>query len=111
MAKRPKYKEVVGWRLVCQPNGLLARFLDDKSVFTHGNLSQADAIRVCNERKVDPLQTCRMISAARDEYQGDGDPVWLRRYKVCIAAVAKEEGENVAKRWDQILSQPDKSFL
>ena len=39
----------MAWRIVKQPNGLLARFSDIVDDFTHINMSEAEALEVCRE--------------------------------------------------------------
>ena len=39
----------MAWRIVKQPNGLLARFSDIVDDFTHMNMSEAEALEVCRE--------------------------------------------------------------
>lgn len=39
----------MAWRMIKQPNGLLARFSEVVDNFTHVNLSVAEAIELCEE--------------------------------------------------------------
>ena len=39
----------MAWRIVKQPNGLLARFSDIVDDFTHQNMTEAEALEICRE--------------------------------------------------------------
>ena len=39
----------MAWRIVKQPNGLLARFSDIVDDFTHMDMTEAEALEVCRE--------------------------------------------------------------
>lgn len=39
----------MGWRIVRQPNGKLARFSDVVDNFTHANMTEEEALEVCRE--------------------------------------------------------------
>lgn len=79
----------MGWRVVKQPNDLLARFSDVVDNFTHVNLSKEDAILLCLS------EYGLSIAAATEKVQG-GIEDWKPHS-------AKEKGSG-HDRWDECIS-------
>jgi hypothetical protein len=53
----------MAWRIVRQPNGLLARFSEVVDDFTHLNMSTRQTIQVCIEEGLEPPETWRKMEA------------------------------------------------
>lgn len=76
----------MAWRIVQQPNGLLARFSDIVDCFTHYHMTEAEAVNECleymgrrdaadkvkrgieagNERFIDSIKTIRVVHGDKE---------------------------------------------
>lgn len=63
----------MGWRIVCQPNGLYARFSDIVDHFTHWNMTNEEALELCQDH-MSSAEAERKVKAARDELDRRGKP-------------------------------------
>ena len=92
----------MAWRIVRQPNGLLARFSDVVDNFTHLNMTELEAVELCsnlyNMSMPDAMQ--KVLAGVEDwepwtngETKGDG--TW--RWKHDIATVETIHGEEAVQ--------------
>lgn len=92
----------MAWRIVQQPNGLLARFSDVVDNFTHMNMTDKEALGVCEEYVVrrDALEKIRTgradgvvgYSAFDTPPESDG----LSRWRDCLDAILFRHGKEAA---------------
>ena len=89
----------MAWRIVKQPNGLLARFSDIVDDFTHMNMTEAEAFEVCREY-LGVEEAKRKVLAGVQDWKpwtnsvfGDG----LSRWNDCIASIKNVHGKKAAE--------------
>ena len=87
----------MAWRIVKQPNGLLARFSDVVDNFTHVNMTEQEAFRVCHGcLGVDDAKK-KVLAGVEDwkpwtyGIKGDG----LERWEASISTIRNVHGEKV----------------
>jgi hypothetical protein len=86
----------MGWRIVKQPNGLLARFSDVVDHFTHLNLGEDDALTVCMEYGCSRHEAQAKVDAGIRDLKpwtvtpGNG----LERWGHCLGAVERVHGQD-----------------
>lgn len=89
----------MAWRIVKQPNGMLARFSDIVDNFTDLNLTEAEALELC-EVYAFPLEAERRVKAGiedwkpwQDDKKGDG----LSRWKDCLDTIQVIHGKGAVQ--------------
>lgn len=96
----------MAWRIVKQPNGLLARFSDIVDSFTDGNMNEREAYRLCRERLgIDAAK--RKVRAGLEDWKPwtiecpseDG----LSRWRDSIETVKSVHGEEKAQEFIEAL--------
>ena len=92
----------MAWRIVQQPNGLLARFSDVVDNFTHSNMHEQEALNFCIE-KLGVEEGTAKVQRALD--------AGLTRYQEEIDTIREVHGEAEAWKMAYILSQKTKLFL
>jgi hypothetical protein len=104
----------MGWRIVKQPNGLLARFSDIVDHFTHYDMTEEEALDVClggamgvgreeARAKVDRgLRDEPIPPFIEDSGRGDG----LDRFRDAIDTVRAIHGDGEADKTEAELSRP-----
>lgn len=98
----------MAWRIVKQPNGLLARFSEVVDDFTHYDMTEDEAMEVCQE-VMDYLDACYKVARGLDDeplgghrtFRGDG----LNRFRYCIETIAAVHGKQIAKERVKMLSR------
>jgi hypothetical protein len=99
----------MGWRIVKQPNGLYARFSDIVDDFTHGGLTEDEAVRVCCDQGLpDGIAVDYVKRAVDDDMSGlpreastqktDG----LNRWRYSLDVITSIHGE---KRRAEVLAE------
>jgi len=92
----------MAWRIVRQPNGLLACFSDIVDNFTHMEMTQEEAIEVCLEHMG------RDSAAAKVQRGIDDEPPWgqdfepadgLRRWRDSVSTVCAVHGMQGFSEW------------
>ena len=96
----------MAWRIVKQPNGLLARFSDIVEAFTHYNMTKEEAIEVC-------WGECDMgIQSAESKVQAGIDDLipWtttkgsgLDRWNDCVETIELRPDSDVYKEFTEII--------
>jgi len=99
----------MGWRIILQPNGLLARFSEVVDDFTHVDLDQEQAIKVCVRESMFAWAAWDMVERAlRDEHpryvppiqhSGRGDK--LDRWREAIEVIRARHGKERAKEREE----------
>jgi len=100
----------MGWRLVKQPNGRLARFSDIVDNFTHYDLTDAEALDVCVEKNCgrdDALAKVRRGHADEILYgrpwKGPADG--LNRWRDSLTTIEAIHGKAERDRIESLLSR------
>ena len=79
----------MGWRIVKQPDGLLSRFSDIVDNFTHQNMNEEEALKVCIQEGLTPEQAKTKVQSGVDDLipftniKGTG----TTRYEDCIKTI------------------------
>ena len=108
----------MAWRIVRQPNGLLARFSDVVDIFTHYDLTEQEALEVCVEfggctrpearekvrRGLEDYAPMREDGSVSDE--PSGDPEKLARWRDCLATIRAIKGAADADWFADWCSRP-----
>lgn len=87
----------MAWRIVRQPNGLLARFSDVVDDFTHINMSETEALDVCKEEGCNEYEAVIKIKAGKEDHipwttaPGSG----LDRWKDSIDTIKSCHGKKI----------------
>lgn len=96
----------MAWRIVKQPNGLLARFSDIVDDFTHINMTEAEALEVCREY-LGIVEAQKKVLAGVQDWKpwtnsifGDG----LSRWNDSIARIKNVHGKKAAEHRVQATS-------
>ena len=94
----------MGWRIVKQPDGRLARFSSIVDSFTHVNMSSDEAVNVCIEEGLSEKDAKKKVdSGIRDikpwtvNIEGSGTDRW----KDCLETIIAVHGQ---KEIDEVLS-------
>jgi hypothetical protein len=92
----------VGWMIVKQPNGLFARFSDIVDDFTHGDMTEAEAVELCRDSMGREEARKKVQRAIDDEDRWrpgvkHGDPKGLGRWKDAIKTVRAIHGAKRAR--------------
>lgn len=97
----------MGWRIVRQPNGLLARFSSIVDHFTHVNLTETEAFEVCRDEGCSVDLAKDKVSAGVQDFKpwtrtpGTG----LERWEDCLDTIRMVHGEEEAQGVVRSLSQ------
>ena len=90
----------MAWRIVKQPNGLLARFSDIVDDFTHMNMTEAEALEVCREY-LGILEAQKKVLAGVEDWKpwtngvkGSG----LDRWNDSIKTISNIHGKDAAEQ-------------
>jgi len=86
----------MAWRIVQQPNGLLARFSDIVDGFTHYNMHEQEALDFCIE-KLGAEEGTAKVQRAKDAA--------LTRFSEEIDTIREVHGEVAAQMAEKVLSQ------
>ena len=90
----------MAWKLVEQPNGLLARWSDVVDNFTHYDMTEFDAWNLCREEHgVMEQAAADKIRRAREEDS---------RFLGCLADIKAVHGKDEAKKMKKLLSKSGK---
>jgi hypothetical protein len=103
----------MGWRIVKQPNGLLARWSSVVDDFTHVNMAEAEAVAVC--RMYPGMGRAEAAEKVRRgvedepvsgflEVGGRGDG--LDRWRDCLETIRAIHGPRLAEEREAALSGP-----
>ena len=90
----------MAWRIVRQPNGLLARFSDIVDDFTHMGMTEKEALEVCRERLDDAGAELKVLAGVQDwepweiGKRGSG----LDRWNESIKNITSVHGETVSAK-------------
>lgn len=88
----------MAWRIIKQPNGLLARFSDIVDDFTHMNMTEAEALEVCREYMGEEDARRKVLAGVQDwkpwtnSIFGDG----LERWNDSLARIERVHGKRAA---------------
>jgi hypothetical protein len=75
-------EESMGWRIVKQPNGLYGRFSDIVDDFTHMNLTEKKALKLCKAQGCSPEEATLKVLAGKEDHipwtntPGSGSSRW-----------------------------------
>lgn len=100
----------MGWRIVLQPNGRLARFSDVVDDFTHFDLSEWEAVGVCIDSQCSPDEARSEVERGKKDepvpglIEDDGEP--LLRWRDALHTVAVVHGYQVAADRERIGAGP-----
>lgn len=94
----------MAWMIVQQPNGLLARFSSVVDGFTHVNMTDEEAVEVCQEYMgrrdaIDKVTRGRCDGFVVYEIQGEDispQTDGLNRWRECLDKIIFRHGENTA---------------
>lgn len=98
----------MGWRIVRQPNGLLARFSDIVDDFTHTDMTADEAMTICREQLGIDEAAHKVDAGVRDfvpwttDVPGSGHDRW----DDCIESIRLIHGDEEAKNTIAVLSRP-----
>ena len=96
---KPKLKRGVdmAWRIVKQPNGLLARFSEVVDNFTHANLTVAEAMELC-------VEDMSVAAATQKVQRGiDSDSRWTE----AIGIIRRVHGEDEVFRVETLIAEDE----
>jgi len=103
----------MAWRMILQPNGLLARFSDVVDNFTHVNLTKEEAFEVCFE-ELGRRDAEKKVEAGLKDYKpwtlntlGNGSERWEHSLKKIEMIHGGEEVE----QWIDICSTDPQQLL
>lgn len=63
----------MAWRIVKQPNGLLARFSEVVDDFTHVNMTCEEAVILCKKEGCTPIEAALKVTRGLDDVLEDED--------------------------------------
>jgi hypothetical protein len=100
----------MGWRIVKQPNGLLARFSDIVDDFTHYDLGEEEAIEICREHMGRIEAVDKVRRGMEDEecppfINASGKNDGLDRYRDCLKTIKNVHGPEKAAERERMLSK------
>ena len=86
----------MSWRIVKQPNGLLARFSTIVDDFTHINMTCEETVILCKKEGCTPIDAALKVTRAlddvlEDETRGDG----LGRWRDALDDIQNVHGKKV----------------
>jgi hypothetical protein len=96
----------MAWRIVRQPNGLLARWSDIVDNFTDYNLTETDAIEVCRYHMGEEGVKKKVQSGIDDiepwttNVKGDG----LARWRDCIESIERVHGKSEREKAEKLMT-------
>ena len=96
----------MAWRIVKQPNGLLARFSDVVDHFTHIDMTEAEALEVCidNGCSSDLAQT-KVLSGLQDVKPWTVTPgSGLERWEHCLGRIETVHGVEEKSKTQKLIS-------
>lgn len=105
-----KKKKIMAWRIVKQPNNMLARFSDIVDNFTHYNLTESEAFDVCLEYMSKESAQRKVQRGINDiepwslTEKGDG----LSRWRDCLDTIENVHGYQEREKIEVLLSNPAK---
>lgn len=94
----------MAWRIVRQPNGLLARFSDVCDNFTHYDMDEEEAVQVCIDvGDMGPMGAKEKVAAGVEDHEPwthgpSDDPEKLSRWKDCLHTIKNIHGEDEFKK-------------
>lgn len=99
----------MGWRIVKQPNGLLARFSEVVDDFTHYDMTEDEAIECCREWLGRDEAEEKVAKGLRDEpcppfVIASGKDDGLDRYRDAVATIRLVHGDEQADEAERLLS-------
>lgn len=87
----------MAWKIVLQPNGLLARFSDVVDDFTDYQLSREDAHRLCRQHGCTPEEADAKIARALNDEPPEGVKARkdkLARWHDCLNTIRSVHGKS-----------------
>lgn len=114
----------MGWRIVRQPNGLLARFSDPIDDFTDFNMTEAEALDLCRTlgeteagarhrvgsgtADLPVLRVCLTgIGVEARPWRHDARYDGLDRWRDCLMTIRAIHGEGTAERTAELLAEAE----
>lgn len=99
----------MGWRIVKQPNGLLARFSDVVDDFTHYDMTVEEAVELCRAEMGLRDAVEKVERGLRDEpippfIEASGRGDGLDRFRAAITTIRTIHGARKAKQRERQLS-------
>jgi hypothetical protein len=91
----------MAWRIVKQPNGLLARFSDIVDDFTHYNLTVKQAVKVCQDQSMGEAEAKQKVQNGVLDLKPWGTKPsedGLSRWRDCLDTIKSVHGTKAMKK-------------
>lgn len=100
----------MGWSILNQPNGQLARFSKVVDDFTHINMDEEEAFKCCQQQGLSRQEASKKILGAQQDTPYYGEPKTehdgLSRYRYAIKMVALVHGNDRVNEVKALMEAP-----